>query len=222
MYLNLENVYNDISLACILMLMERRKDLTGKEVASLAQEIIKMIFDGVSDEEILEKSKLDETSLEKLKEDVNALKKVAYEREMLYTRIMERIISGESKHQILEAEKMEQEELDEIKAVYLEYKEIYEYIEKIAIKMIDDGQYAELGIIATKMIDDEQYTELEILNDKIEKSVSKLAIKIIGENIPVEEGILTSLVNEQFDIVNIGLHFFLKNVRPYAASCSEA
>lgn len=185
MYLNLENVYNDISLACILMLMKRRKDLTGKEVASLAQEIIKMIFDGVSDEEILEKSKLDETSLEKLKEDVNALKKVAYEREMLYTRIMERIISGESKHQILEAEKMEQEELDEIKAVYLEYKEIYEYIEKIAIKMIDDGQYA----------------ELEILNDKIEKSVSKLAIKIIGENIPVEEGILTSLVNEQLDVL---------------------
>ena len=26
----------------------------------------------------------------------------------------------------------------------------------------------------------------------------------------------------EFDIVNIGLHFFLKNVRPYAASCSEA
>ena len=24
------------------------------------------------------------------------------------------------------------------------------------------------------------------------------------------------------DIVNIGLHFFLKNVRPHAASCSEA
>ena len=24
------------------------------------------------------------------------------------------------------------------------------------------------------------------------------------------------------DIVNIGLHFFLKNVRPYAASCCEA
>lgn len=27
---------------------------------------------------------------------------------------------------------------------------------------------------------------------------------------------------EKTDIVNIGLHFFLKNVRPYAASCSEA
>ena len=26
----------------------------------------------------------------------------------------------------------------------------------------------------------------------------------------------------QTDIVNIGLHFILKNVRPYAASCSEA
>ena len=25
-----------------------------------------------------------------------------------------------------------------------------------------------------------------------------------------------------YDIVNIGLHFFLKNVRPYAASCNEA
>ena len=31
--------------------------------------------------------------------------------------------------------------------------------------------------------------------------------------------ILYRLLN---DIVNIGLHFFLKNVRPYAASCSEA
>ena len=29
-------------------------------------------------------------------------------------------------------------------------------------------------------------------------------------------------VRTPIDIVNIGLHFFLKNVRPYAASCSEA
>ena len=27
---------------------------------------------------------------------------------------------------------------------------------------------------------------------------------------------------EPSDIVNIGLHFILKNVRPYAAPCSEA
>lgn len=37
----------------------------------------------------------------------------------------------------------------------------------------------------------------------------------------------TESITEEFpivnnDIVNIGLHFFLKNVRPYAASCSEA
>jgi len=30
------------------------------------------------------------------------------------------------------------------------------------------------------------------------------------------------LIDLTGDIVNIGLHFFLKNVRPYAASCSEA
>ena len=30
------------------------------------------------------------------------------------------------------------------------------------------------------------------------------------------------ITSYKFDIVNIGLHFFLKNVRPYAASCSEA
>ena len=34
--------------------------------------------------------------------------------------------------------------------------------------------------------------------------------------------ILFSCFIKKDDIVNIGLHFFLKNVRPYAASCSEA
>ena len=33
---------------------------------------------------------------------------------------------------------------------------------------------------------------------------------------------LAMLLSCLYDIVNIGLHFFLKNVRPYAASCSEA
>lgn len=33
---------------------------------------------------------------------------------------------------------------------------------------------------------------------------------------------LKDLRETRNDIVNIGLHFFLKNVRPYAASCSEA
>ena len=38
---------------------------------------------------------------------------------------------------------------------------------------------------------------------------------------PEEIGI-TEVTQNENDIVNIGLHFFLKNVRPYAASCSEA
>ena len=40
----------------------------------------------------------------------------------------------------------------------------------------------------------------------------------------MEQKIRTIIVThkDRFDIVNIGLHFFLKNVRPYAASCSEA
>jgi len=40
-----------------------------------------------------------------------------------------------------------------------------------------------------------------------------------------KKGVIYILTNPSFpdyDIVNIGLHFFLKNVRPYAASCSEA
>ena len=39
------------------------------------------------------------------------------------------------------------------------------------------------------------------------------------------EDFMDDPANQDFsmdDIVNIGLHFFLKNVRPYAASCSEA
>ena len=35
-------------------------------------------------------------------------------------------------------------------------------------------------------------------------------------------GAIHHIGNVHSDIVNIGLHFFLKNVRPYAASCSEA
>ena len=37
-----------------------------------------------------------------------------------------------------------------------------------------------------------------------------------------EEAVTRLITTRIDDIVNIGLHFFLKNVRPYAASCSEA
>ena len=41
-----------------------------------------------------------------------------------------------------------------------------------------------------------------------------------GQGIMTE--VLQAVLKYAFDIVNIGLHFILKNVRPYAASCSEA
>ena len=50
--------------------------------------------------------------------------------------------------------------------------------------------------------------------------------KVVFENnMAVKEGCMNNpIVKGQYqtDIVNIGLHFFLKNVRPHAASCSEA
>ena len=50
----------------------------------------------------------------------------------------------------------------------------------------------------------------------IGKNIAKIIKSIWLNNImPVSK-------NTNIDIVNIGLHFFLKNVRPYAASCSEA
>ena len=45
---------------------------------------------------------------------------------------------------------------------------------------------------------------------------------ILGEDFGLKKPSMVLLEQIQTDIVNIGLHFFLKNVRPYAASCSEA
>lgn len=68
-------------------------------------------------------------------------------------------------------------------------------------------------------------TIFELVNNKkiqVEKHFVKEANYCLlneeGRNIFITafEGRLES------DIVNIGLHFILKNVRPYAASCSEA
>ena len=43
--------------------------------------------------------------------------------------------------------------------------------------------------------------------------------ELINRNVNGSQAIMPDW---RIDIVNIGLHFFLKNVRPYAASCSEA
>ena len=44
----------------------------------------------------------------------------------------------------------------------------------------------------------------------------------IMENMDLEKTENSTLTVYWGDIVNIGLHFILKNVRPYAAPCSEA
>ena len=46
--------------------------------------------------------------------------------------------------------------------------------------------------------------------------------KLLEDYEDVFSDIFNGLLFGENDIVNIGLHFFLKNVRPYAASCSEA
>lgn len=50
------------------------------------------------------------------------------------------------------------------------------------------------------------------------------ATRMLGYLYRYTEPRLEDVIDEMIpiDIVNIGLHFFLKNVRPYAASCSEA
>ena len=53
-----------------------------------------------------------------------------------------------------------------------------------------------------------------------EEFLRRLEKSKYAENLVLKGGLfIYSLTG---DIVNIGLHFFLKNVRPYAASCSEA
>lgn len=64
------------------------------------------------------------------------------------------------------------------------------------------------------IIEDDEITRLEL---------SKLLNTQGYETVLLTDfGNLTDELKQYSDIVNIGLHFFLKNVRPYAASCSEA
>ncbi len=54
-----------------------------------------------------------------------------------------------------------------------------------------------------------------VMNEQeFEKQLNALHERVLSKALSDEE--------KNNDIVNIGLHFFLKNVRPYAASCSEA
>ena len=59
-----------------------------------------------------------------------------------------------------------------------------------------------------------------VLYRKIDKTVYEINVMQSDNAKESAEDILVRLIAN--DIVNIGLHFILKNVRPYAAPCSEA
>ena len=90
------------------------------------------------------------------------------------------------------------------------------------------SQYGELSS-AYSMMDDGRYIDAMIIFEEYMGSHSPLFWEMerfvngddsdVGFN-KVSEAI--EICRKGTDIVNIGLHFILKNVRPYAASCSEA
>ena len=59
-------------------------------------------------------------------------------------------------------------------------------------------------------------------SDETAKDISPYAILTLAKFYGVSTDYLLGLTENKNDIVNIGLHFFLKNVRPYAASCNES
>ena len=62
--------------------------------------------------------------------------------------------------------------------------------------------------------------ELRIICNQVVFRLPKNLIQNGNWNQPALDQFMKHIASH--DIVNIGLHFFLKNVRPYAASCSEA
>ena len=65
----------------------------------------------------------------------------------------------------------------------------------------------------------------EYLKTKLIPTLSKTDVIVMDNMRSHHAKIVKQVLDEseiKYDIVNIGLHFFLKNVRPYAASCSEA
>ena len=73
-------------------------------------------------------------------------------------------------------------------------------------------------------LQEEANRELEEYKNEVKKELTHtnyFFVKTDDWNKKITE-ILEENGLDENDIVNIGLHFFLKNVRPHAASCSEA
>ena len=107
---------------------------------------------------------------------------------------------------------------------------LYKYrIEKVR-KVVPGGETGQLsiynGLIAAKEISNVERS-IVLIHDGVRPLINE---KLIKNNIETVKkygsAITTAKVKETIlvvnDIVNIGLHFILKNVRPYAAPCSEA
>ena len=90
-------------------------------------------------------------------------------------------------------------------------------MEEIKTKLIE-------SLLKTITYDDmtleQERLAVEYETKKLKPKVDDLKSTMSKEQL--EETIHEWWLDYQIDIVNIGLHFFLKNVRPYAASCSEA
>ena len=62
----------------------------------------------------------------------------------------------------------------------------------------------------------------KVVYDCRKLSITKKVLDCLYEFYHSENQSDETITTFMFDIVNIGLHFILKNVRPYAAPCSEA
>lgn len=82
--------------------------------------------------------------------------------------------------------------------------------------MIQDCQNRPIGVTVSEWCQEHSITTSNYYYRMAQ--VRKACLDSLSNEV-VEQAIVPIPMN---DIVNIGLHFFLKNVRPYAASCSEA
>ena len=72
---------------------------------------------------------------------------------------------------------------------------------------------------AQKEKEKQRLKQLKVQEERIEKHNKQKRKQLRAEASPKS---CQQSIRYKYDIVNIGLHFFLKNIRPYAISCSEA
>ncbi len=71
------------------------------------------------------------------------------------------------------------------------------------------------------ILEDEELIVQDVITQNSEKNLYGRSVRL-DALCTLGNGEKCNIEIQRSDIVNIGLHFILKNVRPYAASCSEA